>query len=195
MGKLFIAFLGIVLFFYGLTLGNNLQQGEKLALSLDDKKKAFAAIGEDSLPSCLWDVKTPDRVMAENKSQAIVIQTKNSAKKPCESYLSLRSTGFEKNPPKEEQKVTLPVGGKGSISWILTPHKAGTFDIAVSDIINTKIFGITVTNIFGLTGTQAQYLSVISTLCGPMLTVPWWWDRWRQKKQKQEVKKEEEKKE
>lgn len=187
--KTLIGIGGIVLLLYGLTLRNNLQNSEVQATKLDGEKHAFAVIGDDAPPPCNWEVTEPERVMAENKSQAVVVKTTNNEKKPCESYLSLRAPSFDLSPAKEEQHVTLPAGDKGSVSWILTPRKTGTYEVAVSDIIDTKIFGIAVTNVFGLTAAQAKVFATLSSLLGPMLTVPWWVDKWFQRKKK-DIKKE-----
>src|SRR3990167_4354020 len=134
MGKTLIAIGGIIILISGFILNSRVKEGEKLAAARNKKENKFAMIS-DEFPQCNWNVHSPDSVMAENKSQAIMIDTKNPAKKQCETYLSLRAPGFDMNPPKEEQKVTLPAGGKGSISWIIIPDKVGTFDVTVSDII------------------------------------------------------------
>ncbi len=191
MLKAFIGILGIMLLLAGIFVRNNVEKSEKLAFALDDKRTAFAVIGDNTPPPCIWETKEPERVMAENKTQAVSISVNNSAEKPCETYLSLRAPNFDLSPSKEEQKITLPSKGKGSLSWIMTPRKTGTFDLAVSDVINTQVFGITVTNMFGLTAAQAKIFSMLSTLCGPMLTVPWWVEKWMQRKKKQEPSKEE----
>ena len=36
---------------------------------------------------------------------------------------------------------------------------------------------ITVTDIFGLTPLQAKLLSYVGMICGPMLTIPWWYEQ------------------
>jgi len=187
MAKKFIAIAGILLFLSALLLGNSLRKGENLASALDDEKNVFAIM--EGPPPCTWEVNVPERVIAENKSQAIVVEVSNSADVDCESTLSLRAPGFDMSPPKEEQKIILKSAGKGSLSWILTPRKTGVFEIAVSDIINTRIFGITVKNVFGLTASQAKLFSIVGSLFGPMFTVPWWWDKFRGRKQKQEIRK------
>lgn len=186
MIKTIIGVGGIVLFLCSIFIYFHLKKSAELASSLDDEKTAYGSIGEGPLP-CTWAAQTPERVMAENKTQAVVVEATNIIDEDCESTLSLRAPGFDMAPPKEEQKINLTAGGRGSLSWILTPRKVGTFDITVSDILNTKIFGITVTNVFGLSAVQAKFASIIGTLFGPMLTVPWWWDRLRGRKQKVEI--------
>lgn len=181
-----IGIIGIFLFLWSLALGHNLRTSEKQASSLDRNKHIFAMIDGDILP-CVWDTKPPEHVMAENKSQAILVQVKNTdKKKKCSTMLSLHSPGFDTSPPKDSQSITLPPANKGSLSWIMTPRKTGTYEIAVSDIINTQIFGVTVTNVFGLTTAQAKVFSILGSLFGPMLTVPWWIEKWWVRRQKKD---------
>ncbi|MBI4067622.1 hypothetical protein HY407_04515 [Candidatus Gottesmanbacteria bacterium] len=162
-----------------------LNSDEKQAFSLDNEKISYGSVGEGPLP-CAWEVKDPERVMSEEKSQALVVKVSNKYDEDCQSILTLSAPGFDLSPNKDEQTIALRKKGKGSLSWIITPRKSGTFEIAISDILNTKIFGITVTNVFGLNAMQAKIASIFGGLFGPMLTVPWWWDRLR-RKQKQEV--------
>ena len=119
----------------------------------------------------------------------MVMLTKNLDEN-CRSLISLRSPGFDISPAKDEQTISLNKGGKGSLSWIITPRKSGTFDIALSDSTNTKIYGISVTNILGLSAFQAKIASIFGGLFGPMFTIPWWWDKLRgRSKPKPEVQK------
>lgn len=192
MVKTLIGLIGILLFITSLLIGNNLKKNEKLASTLDDEKHAYGMIGDGPLP-CTWDVKSPERVMSENKSQAIVVDVSNTTDEKCESTLTLRAPGFDMSPAEDNQTISLEKTGKGSLSWILIPRKTGSFELAVSDILNTKIFGITVTNIFGLSAPQAKIFSIAGGLFGPMFTIPWWMEKlWNRRKQKQEVRKDRE---
>ncbi|GEM_PF-2357168 len=182
MKTAFIALIGVLLFVASLFIKTNISQGESKALALDEKKTAFAEVGGDVLPPCSWSAQSPDRVMAENKSQAVVIQVKNPQKEKCESAVSLRAPEFDMSPVKEEQKINLSGNSKGALSWIITPHNTGTYKISLSDVTDTRIFGITVTNVFGFSAIQAKIASIFGTIFGPMLTLPWWWDRLRNRK-------------
>lgn len=185
MAKTLLGIIGTILLISALYLLPTLFQAEQQATKLDDTKKSYGMI-DDTIPMCTWEVQSPEKVMTEDKSQAVQIKTSNPADKECLTFLSLRAPGFDISPTKEEQKIAVPPQGKGSISWILTPDKTGTFEVSISDSLNTQIYGITVTNIFGLSTIHAKILSAIGGLFGPMLTVPWWWDRLRGKKQKKE---------
>lgn len=191
MVKVIIGLVGIFLFLSSFILGNSLRKGEKLATSKDREETSFGVVG-DGPPPCSWNIDPPERVIAENKSQAVVVEVSNSIDVDCESIVSLRAPGFDTSPAKDEQQISLESGSKGSLSWILTPRKTGTFEIAVSDIVNTRIYGITVKNVFGLTTTQAKSFSIVGSLFGPMFTVPWWVEKWwHRRKRKQEQQKDE----
>ena len=185
MKKLLFAVIGIFLFLFAFVFRNSLVKNEKEAI-LKDKEETSYGMVEGPLP-CSWDTETPDRVLSENKSQAILVKAKNESDEDCQSAISLRSPGFDISPAKEEQSITLKSKQEGSVSWIISPRKTGSYEIAVSDSLNTKIFGVNVTNMFGLSAVQAKTASFLGTLFGPMLTIPWWWEKWFQKRKKQEV--------
>ena len=177
MMRTIIAVAGVLLFLVGLVLGISLIFDALRAASLDETNTIHAAISDDAPPFCTWEASLSTKVMTQNTSQALLVQVSNPADKECQSTLALRAPGFEISPMREEQKIALAAGGTGSLSWIVTPHRTGTYQIAVSDILNTQILGVTVKDEFGLTATQAKLLALIGSIFGPMLTVPWWVDR------------------
>jgi hypothetical protein len=181
-----LAVIGIILFATGVVLGVSLLVGALLAASLDETQTAHAAISFEGPPFCEWEASLSARVMTQNTSQAILVKVRNPAETACESTLALRAPTFDISPAREEQKITLAAGSSGSLSWILTPRRTGVFQIAVSDVLNTQILGITVKDEYGLTAVQAKLLAFVGTLFGPMLTVPWWLDRLRMLKPKRE---------
>ncbi len=157
----------------------SLEDSGKNALALDQTKQSFGFI--EGPPPCSWEAQAPERVISENKNQAILIKTKNESSEPCQTLLYLRAPNFDISPNKEEQKISMEGTSSGSISWIISPRKTGSYEIAVTDNLDTKIFGISVKNMFGLTEVQGKLLSGLGTLFGPMLTIPWWWDRFKKK--------------
>jgi len=183
MTKKLIGLFGLILFLLCLSFGFWLWQQEKLAHSRDKNKIAFGNVA--GIPFCDWDIKPPDRVISEQKSQAIVINIKNTAGSACQSNLTLTAPGFDVSPSSNERSMDLKSKSKGSLAWILTPRNAGDYEITVSDMLNTKVTGVTVTNIFGLTSLQAQIASIFGTLFGPMLTIPWWMDKMYFKKKQE----------
>jgi hypothetical protein len=179
-----ILLAGIIVLIASLSVRFYLQQQTQLATSRDQKKNGFGMISSEFLP-CKWETIAPERIMKENTSQSIVVKVTGLDGEQCESLISLRAPGFETRPNKEEQTIKLPPNTNGSLAWIITPHKSGTYEISSSDMIDTRIFGITVTNVLGLNATQAQIVSILGTIFGPMMTVPWWFDRLRERRKKQ----------
>ena len=179
MMKTIIAMAGVLLFLVGLVLGISLIVGALRAASLDETNTIHAAISEDAPPFCTWEASISARVMTQNTSQAVLVKLNNPADRACESTIALRAPGFEISPMREEQKIALAAGAAGSLSWIVSPRRTGTFQIAVSDILNTQILGVTVKDEYGLTATQAKLLALVGSLFGPMLTLPWWVEKFK----------------
>src|SRR3989344_5183732 len=183
MKRLILALSGIILLILTISFRKSLTENESNAITLDKEETSYGFI-DGPLP-CKWEVTPPERVQPENKSQSVVIKVINQYdSEECESIISLRAPGFDVSPVKEEQKISLKPKTEGSLSWIISPRKTGTYEIAVSDPLNSKIFGINATNMFGLSAVQAKSASFLGTIFGPMLTVPWWWEKWFQKRKK-----------
>lgn len=175
-----ILLIGILLFLLGIYFRYDIKNRESVATRLDKSDTKHGIV--DGPPLCSWEATLPERVMAENKTQAVTINTKNETDTTCETSLFLRAPGFDISPAKDEQNISLETGKSGSISWIITPRKVGSYEIALTDNLNTKVFGVSVNNMFGFTAVQAKILSSLGTLFGPMLTIPWWWERLRRRK-------------
>lgn len=175
---------GVLVLLLSLLTFRDIQDNKKKALALDNKDEVFGSV-DGPLP-CKWEAELAERVLAENRTQALIINVTNPFDEVCTSTISLRAPGFDISPTKEDQQISLEKGTEGSLSWIISPRKTGTFDIAVSDQLNTQTFGVTVKNMLGLTAPQAKVASGFGTIFGPMLTVPWWWDRLKSRKPKPE---------
>lgn len=179
MIKQVLAVCGLIILLTAVMFNNGIAKGERIAASLNNETKSHGII--DGPPPCNWEIKDPEPVMSENKTQAILINTSNLLDENCETLLYLRAPNFDISPNKEEQKIVLESTSSGSISWIITPKKTGSYELSITDNLNTKIYGINVKNMFGLTAVQAKIASTLGTVFGPMLTIPWWWDRLRKK--------------
>jgi hypothetical protein len=108
MLKKVIFILGILLLIASVFIHSNIVKIENQAVKKDGKKTAFGMISDET-PMCSWSVKEPERAMSENKTQAIYIDITNPAKKPCLSYISLRSPNFELSPARDmETSPTAP---------------------------------------------------------------------------------------
>ncbi len=176
--------IGLALFLLALGAGISILGISQSAQSRDQFDKGYGSVAGDT-PLCLWEINSTQRVLSENASHSITINATNAYDVDCESVLTFLAPGFDISPRKEDLIVTAKPKCQGSIAWVVTPQKSGSFEIVVTDGIDTRIIGITVTNILGLTAAQAQIFSVLGTLFGPMFTIPWWIDRVQQRKRQQ----------
>ncbi|MGK7913570.1 MAG: hypothetical protein AB4050_19115 [Synechococcus sp.] len=77
-------------------------------------------------------------------------------------------------------------------NWVVTPDKPGTYSVVVSiitsedfpELIASKNVGISVTNIIGLQASHISLISIVSTAFGPILTVPFWLEKYQKRKKK-----------
>jgi hypothetical protein len=176
--------VGLAIFVLAIGAGITLFSISQNAQLRDQFKQGNGVVSGET-PLCAWDIDATQRVLSENSSHTVTINATNANEVDCESVLRFLAPGFDVRPREEEQLVTAKPNGRGSIAWIVTPLKSGSFEIVVSDGIDTRVIGVTVTNILGLTAAQAQILSVLGTLFGPMFTIPWWVERWQQRKRQQ----------
>jgi hypothetical protein len=122
----------------------------------------------------------PRRVMRDDESQAITVVFSNAARKTCTAHLDLLAPDFEIRPNPTKQEIEVPQGTvTASAVWILAPMKHGTFAIAVRGGGDYLQFGNAVTRVFGMNPRSIQLLSYGMGSLGPLLTVPWWLERWR----------------
>lgn len=173
--------VGLILFVVGVITGVVLLRSQQRAKTLDRTETGFGIVTGD-VPPCAWDVSVQNRVVTENHSQAIVVNATNTMDVACQSTVSLLAPGFNVTPHKDEQVVKAQANGKGSVAWIATANDAGDYELVVTDGINTSVVGITVTNLLGLTALQAQIFAMVGSIFGPMLSIPWWFERWQQRK-------------
>ena len=176
--------VGLSLFVFAIGAGIVIFGISQSAQFRDHFNKGYGIVSGDT-PPCLWEINSPQRVLSEDTSHTITINATNGTDTNCASALTLLAPGFDVSPRKEAQTVTAKPKGQGSVAWIITPQKSGSFEIAVTDGIDTRVIGVTVTNLLGLTATQAQLFAAVGTLFGPMLTVPWWFERLQQRKRQQ----------
>ncbi len=122
-------------------------------------------------------------IMSEAESQVLTVFLSSNDEYPCEADVTLMAPDFFTGPAETSFSVNIPVGKEVKIIWILSPRKTGHFEIMVRSFAAymetyTKA-EITVTNILGLSPLQAKLFSYLGMICGPMLTVPWWFEQRR----------------
>ncbi len=123
------------------------------------------------------DELSSDRVISETDTGVIHLTLSNKGSENCDTILSLSAPGFEID-PKDPTLVVVPPGVKSvTFVWLVLPQKLGRFALRMNMELNGQIkvenvIGMTVTNILGLTVSQAKILALISTFAGPSLTLP-----------------------
>lgn len=170
---------GLLCLVVGLGVGGLLLGSLGLAALRDATDEGHGYV--EGPPLCMWEASLSRRVMAENETQAVQVSVTNPFTQACQSTLTLRAPSFDLSPSKDQQAVTVPPGRQGALSWIITPRKTGVYEVAVADELTTRTLGLSVTNVFGLNAFQAQLLAGLSSFLGPMLTAPWWFDKWQQR--------------
>ena len=191
-GVVILAIVGVVLFVASLLGWMAFRQARDMAISIDsgdlDQPQGEGPGCRDLVALVTLD----QRVMTVNESQALVVTLSLPVDSGCTVNVALFAPDFILAPPDTTQVVTIPAGEEVDVAWVISPREIGTYELVIVVDNASEVLGVTVTNTLGFTAVQAQILSIIGTFLGPMLTAPWWYDRWkeRQKEKKAAAKKE-----
>ena len=120
------------------------------------------------------------RIMSEAESQSLVIELINeNSTTSCVKTIEIQAPNFDISPIETRQTITSSVNIRSaSAVWTITPRKVGDFEITIRVNDGTNlVLGITVTNMFGLHASTIQFLSWLGTVLGPMLSIPWWYEK------------------
>lgn len=187
MSKQGLAVIGVLLFMTGLVLFGWYQQNENRALARDVQQSGPSLDGPVNQTVCalpLVDVELPSRVMSEKESQvltAVVANRYNTGL--CEATLRLAAPDFTVSPAESiPQVAALQPGQQAALTWILSPRATGSYALVVSDSGQSETLGVVVTTVLGFTAAQAQLFSLLATFMGPLLTFPYWFERWEQRR-------------
>jgi hypothetical protein len=177
--------LGLLLFLLGLVLLWLLARADAGALA-QDRQVLSSGIIDLNCSRVIRSVTIPSRTMSEGDSQTLrVVLANDAGQDTCKTTVLLLAPDFYPTPPLTARPVVLAPGGEIVIlAWVLSPRDTGSFAVAVSAGNQTVTTGITVTNVLGLTAGQARTLSYLSTILGPMLTAPWWYEQWQKRRKK-----------
>lgn len=134
------------------------------------------------------------KVMSVSESQKLTTTLVNWGEKECKVSITLDAPNFTTSSEKK-QTFVIPRFETTEFNWVLSCDKPGTYTVIVSittaddppKIIGSNEIGISVTNIFGLTASQASLFSVVSGAFGSILTVPFWLDRCKKRKGKENI--------
>jgi hypothetical protein len=184
------AILGGTLALIGLSVGLYLGGSYLRAKTLD----TFGEHVEHRVSQCtlvIDDVSIEKRVFPESDSQALTVRLapfggmeiiEGCQQEQVRETVMILTPDFDVSPPEIKRTVVLPTT---DVVWILRPKRSGTFAVTVQTGHDFyKTIGLTVTNMLGLSPFQAQVLSLLSTFLGPLLTAPWWYERWKEQRDK-----------
>ena len=181
MSKRSFAILGLILFLLGVAIGLFLLSGSLQASALDSYKSLGPGAGVPC-PHPLEQVGLNRRTMAEKESQALTVVLGNlDSSADCEVTVSLSAPNFDINPANPDRVVTVPAGEKAATTaWVLSSREAGNYEVVVTAGFDVQVMGIRVTNLLGLSAPEAKILSYIGYFLGPMLSLPWWIEKWEE---------------
>ncbi|MFZ0546771.1 MAG: hypothetical protein WAM60_15095 [Candidatus Promineifilaceae bacterium] len=182
------AILGVLLFLLGAASLLLLIQDRSAAQDADESVIGGGASEQSECKNVIQEVSLSKRVMTEKESQTLKVVLANlTGLATCDTTVRLAALDFELAPATTERAVSLETDGKPvTLIWVMKPRETGSFELAVTAGNVTEILGVVVTNVLGLTAVQIQVLSYLSTLLGPMLTAPWWYEHWQKRKKEKE---------
>lgn len=171
------ALFGFLLLLAGLGLGWYLFSQAQRAQTLDSNFSGEGMDGACAHPQPVIEVS--NRSMSENDTQALRVRLTNTAAEECTVSVTLNAPNFDLGGTGSTQSVVVPAEGTATLSWIIAPKKVGTFEVTAQGGLDTAVAGLTVLNVLGLSASQLQLLSLLSTFLGPMLSAPWWFELFR----------------
>lgn len=130
-------------------------------------------------------VDLPERVMSEDREQTLTVTVGNQFNSStCVVIVELTALRFDISPTTlVRTSAELALGETESFIWLIAPTRTGEHTIIVMANEELQTLGVTVRTWLGLTAGQARVASFVATLLGPLLSVPWWLERWEKRQQ------------
>jgi hypothetical protein len=180
--KVLLAYTGATALLFSVAVAFILWSGFQKAIKLDRGGLTFSA------PPCFFpleDARLERRVMSVKESQVLTVTLAAPSETECETTVRVQAPKFDLG-DKAERKITVPPNlQKVRLVWVISPKDVGTYVIVVavghSDLRSLRL-GVTVTNVLGLTARWAQIAMYLAGVLGPILTVPWWYEKLKQMK-------------
>lgn len=198
--KKYLAMFGIILACTGGALSLFMYTIRQKAISLDSPLESTGCgncAPKPPAPSCskgalyFTELHAP-KVMSVSESQVLSASLYNRSEKDCKVSVSIDAPNFTTS-SERKQTYNIAKSETTQFKWVLSPVKPGTYNVMalvttgddVAEKVESKDVGISVTNVFGLQANQASLLSVVSATFGPILTLPYWLDKWQKRKDKE----------
>jgi hypothetical protein len=209
--KKILAFGGAILSITGISYLFLYHYESSKLLSLDYQAE-LAALNTSASEARLCTIKVPptlssDRIIAEHDTVSLKLVL--SAYKygdqyyRCRDFVSINAIDMEISPDTSKEVVIPPTLGSQDfttplnytspeeldkeIIWNLKARTPGNKTITVSAGNQVETINLKATNVFGLSPTQAKFLSSLGSFLGTAATFPWWFELWeRRRKEGQE---------
>ncbi|MBA3471639.1 MAG: hypothetical protein H0T57_00165 [Rubrobacter sp.] len=146
-----------------------------------DEALPSALVPQEAPPCDLEEVKASPDTISEEENAELIVSLSADSDTGCQDTVSLDAPNFSTNSTERTTSVS-PDEKTADVRWVLAPRKTGDFKAAVTTGEGYEAIGIAVRKEFP----WAQLLSGAGTVLGPMLTVPWWLDKWRERKSRGE---------
>jgi hypothetical protein len=174
-----LAIVGLLLLTGSIMIAYKLSDG--IWAAARDRGDSFLAGGPCRHP--LSDVHMARRTISIRESQALTVILSNDSQETCEVTIELSAPNFVVSPAEPRRTLNLPATERAiKAVWVIAPKESGVFELAISAGLDSRIIGIAVTDVFGLSARQAQLLMYLGGLLGPMFTFPWWYEKWQEKR-------------
>ena len=168
--RLFLAVIGLLFFIFGVGELFIVRQG---AISAYDQDEALVPPNPPEFHNPCLEIPIEfildKRVMSDVESQGLTIHIQNNLSQDCTVPVALHAPDFVTSPIENTLETQIPARREGRMVWILSPKKTGTYKIWIAAGDQAQFMGITVTNVLGLTSLQAQLISILGSILGPMV--------------------------
>lgn len=140
----------------------------------------------------LKGVEAQPKTVSEKEGLVLVITLSSGSSTNCQDTLSLDAPNFSVTSPTKAVSIPPDREGKSNtikqpsnkteqpevISWRLAAKEAGKHQVVVETSTDSELVDVVVKGKIN----WSQWLSSMGTIFGPMLTIPYWLDRWRERK-------------
>lgn len=192
MNRRSLALIGFALFTFG--LGYIVLHAHEVAtitaLNRDINSIGGGGVGGGGRRCIIESATLSNPVISEQETTVLTVAVTNPSQSAnetarCSIFFSLEAVSFSISPSEASQSISLSAEeNQDAFAWVLSPQKLGTFQLLVRSNGQNKIVGLRVTNVLGLSPSQAKVLSIIGAFFGPTFTFPFLLDIYQKQREK-----------
>ena len=193
-----VALFGLVMFMGALAL----LVSSGISFPFPGESSAAGGGGDGELPPCLWEVsgavvgEVPEQgidadpvdldniVMKQSDNLALIVKaTPFEGDEECSGTLSADAPSFNIS-PSEAFTASATSQRPAIAALIFAPNTTGRLMFSVSSFGTTffELYDVSVTNSMGIGPGLSQTFTLLGTVFGPILTLPWWLDWIRERR-------------